>query len=81
MTSAFSWQNSISLCPAEGRAKAQAAVTARRAKHGREEPPHIRGQRQKPGGPHARRAAAKRSYPTSEVRGSGPEYQTAMAQE
>ena len=29
----------------------------------------------------ARRAAAKRSYPTSEVRGSGREYQTATAQE
>ena len=33
------------------------------------------------GRPHARRAAAKRSYPTSEVRGSGLEYQTATAQE
>ena len=32
-------------------------------------------------GPHARRAAAKRSYPTSEVRGSGLEYQTVRAQE
>ena len=53
----------------------------RRAKRGREEPPHIRGQGQKPGGPHARRAEAKRSYPTSEVRGSVREYQTAMAQE
>ena len=40
-----------------------------------------RDQGQKPGGPHARRAAAKRSYPTSEVRGSGREYQTATAQE
>ena len=30
-------------------------------------------QGQKPGGPHARGAAAKRSYPTSEVRGSGRE--------
>ena len=38
---------------------------------------HVRGQGQKLGGPHARRAAAKRSYPTSEVRGSGREYQTA----
>jgi len=28
-----------------------------------------------------RRAAAKRSYPTTEVRGSGREYQTATAQE
>ena len=33
------------------------------------------------GGPHARRAAAKRSYPTSEVRGSGQECQAATAQE
>ena len=49
----------------------------RRTKRGREEPPHVRGQGQKPGGPHARRAAAKRSYPTSEVRGSGREYETA----
>ena len=53
----------------------------RRAKRGGEEPPHVRGQGQKPGGPHARRAAAKRSYPTSEVRGSSREYQTATAQE
>ena len=48
---------------------------------GREEPPHIPGQGQKPGGPHARRAVAKRSYPTSEVRGSSREYQSATAQE
>ena len=34
-----------------------------------------------PGKPHARRAAAKRSYPTSEVRGSGRECQAATAQE
>ena len=52
-----------------------------RAKHGREEPPQVWGQGQKSGGPHARRAEAKRSYPTSEVRGSGWEYQTGMAQE
>ena len=51
------------------------------AKCGREEPPHVRGQGQKPGGLQARRAAAKRSYPMSEVRGSGREYQTVMAQE
>ena len=50
-------------------------------KRGQEEPPHVRGQGQKPGGPHAQRVAAKRSYPTSEVRCSGPEYQTATAQE
>ena len=56
----------------------QAAGTLKRRQ---EEPPHIRGQGQKPGGPHAQRAAAKRSYPTSEVRGSGREYQTATAQE
>ena len=41
----------------------------------------LRGQGQRPGGPHARRGAAKRSYPTSEVRGNGQEYQTATAQE
>ena len=40
-------------------------------KHSREELPHVRGQGQKPGGPHALRAVAKRSYPMSEVRGSG----------
>ena len=28
---------------------------------------------QKPGGPHARGAAAERSYPTSEVKGGGRE--------
>ena len=39
----------------------------RRAKRGREELPHVRDQGQKPGGPHARGAAAKRSYPTSEA--------------
>ena len=50
-------------------------------KRGQDEPPHIQGQRQKPGGPHARRAAAKRSYPTSKVRGSGRGYQTVTAQE
>ena len=49
--------------------------------HSREEPPHVRGQGQKPGGPHAQRAVAKRSYPTSKVRGSGREYQTVTAQE
>ena len=36
---------------------------------GQEEVPHIQGQGQKPGGPHARRVVAKRSYPMSEVRG------------
>ena len=43
----------------------------RRTKRRREELPHAQGQGQKPGGPHARRVAAKRSYPTSEVRGIG----------
>ena len=38
---------------------------------GQEELPHVRGQGQKPGGPHARRAAAKRTYPTSKVREIG----------
>ena len=50
-------------------------------KRGQEEPPHVRGQGQKPGGPHARRAVAKSSYPTSEVRSNGQECQTAMAQD
>ena len=53
----------------------------RRAKHGGDEPHHVRGQEQKLGGPHARRTVAKRSYPTSEVRGISREYQTATAQE
>ena len=48
---------------------------------GWEEQPHIRGQEQKPGGPHARGVVAKRSYPTSEVRGSGRECQAATAEE
>ena len=41
----------------------------------------VQGQGQKPGGPHARRAVAKRSYPMSKVRGSGQEYQTVTVQE
>ena len=40
-----------------------------------EELPHVWGQGQKPGGPHARGAAAKRSYPVSEIRGGGREEQ------
>ena len=36
---------------------------------------------QRPGGPHAQGAAAKRSYPTSEVKGSSRECQAATAQE
>ena len=39
------------------------------------------GQGRKPGGPHAQRAVAKRSYPTSEVRGSSRECQAATVQE
>ena len=50
----------------KGCTKAQVAATG-----GREEPPHVRGQGQKPGGPHDQRAVAKRSYPMSKVRGSG----------
>ena len=38
-------------------------------KRGQEELPHIRGQGQELGRPHARGVVAKRSYPTSEVRG------------
>ena len=41
---------------------------------------HVRGQGRKLGGPHARRAVAKRSCPASEVRGGGQECQAAMAQ-
>ena len=52
----------------------------RRTKRGREVLPHVRSQGQKPGGPHARRATAKRNYPTSKVRGSGRECQAATAQ-
>ena len=48
---------------------------------GQEELPHVRGQGQKPGGPHARGAAAKKSYPRSKVRGSGRECQAATVQE
>ena len=48
---------------------------------GREELPHVRGQGQQQGGPRAQMAAAKRSYPTSEVRGSGRECQAVTAQE
>ena len=44
-----------------------------RTKRSQEELPHFRGQGQKLGGPHARRVAAKRSYPMSEVRGSSQE--------
>ena len=51
------------------------------AKCGLEELPHVRSQGQKPGGPHARRAAAKRSYPMSEVKGSSLECQAVTAQE
>ena len=54
---------------------------ARRTKRSREELPHVRGQGQKLGGPQTQRAAAKRSYPTSEGRGSGRECQTVTAQE
>ena len=46
-----------------------------------EELPHVRGQGQKLGGLHALRAATKRSYPTSEVRGNSREYQAVTAQE
>ena len=47
----------------------------------REELPHVRGQGKKPGGPHARGAAAKKSYRMSEVRYSGQESQAATVQE
>ena len=49
-------------------------------KCGREELPHVRGQGQTPGGPHARGVAAKRNYPIVRGRGSGQECQVATAQ-
>ena len=65
----------------------------RRRRNCREELPHVQGQGwrprgatpcprpgRQPGGTHAQRAVAKRSYPTSEVRGSGRECQAATAQ-
>ena len=79
-----------------GHAKAQAAATGAPTPR-REELPHVQGQGQKPGGPHAEgqrwrgvtprlrsgqrprvpdcdgAGMAERSYPTSEVRGSGRE--------
>ena len=46
----------------------------RRTKHGREELPHVRGQRQLPRVPGCDGAGtAERCYPTSEVRGGGCE--------
>ena len=41
--------------------------------HQREWLPHVRHQEQKPGGPHAQEETAKRSYPTSDVRGGSQE--------
>ena len=38
-----------------------------------EQPPQVQGQGRKPGGPHARGAAARRSYPKPKARGSGRE--------
>ena len=51
------------------------------SKRGQEELPHVRGQGQKLGGPHAWRMVAKRSYPTTEVRGSSQKCQAATTQE
>ena len=52
-----------------------------RTKRGGEELHHVQGQGQKLGGPYARRAGAKRSYPAPKVRGSGRECQAVTAQE
>ena len=53
-----------------------------RAKRSREELPHVRGQGQKPGGPHALEEVAKRNYPTFEVRsGSWEELPDVRGQE
>ena len=42
-------------------------------KRSREELPHVQDQGQKPGGPHAQGAAAKRSYSPPEARSGGQE--------
>ena len=55
------------------------AATAHRARPRGATPRRRSGQ--KPGGPHARGAAAKRSYLTSEVRGSSRKCQAGMTQE
>ena len=68
----------ISIC--DRCTKVRAAATGA-GKCGREELSHVCGQGQKPGGPRAQRVVAKRSYPTSEVRGSGRECQAVTAQE
>ena len=71
-------QSCPTLCERHG-ARPWAAATVH--KRGREELPHVWGQGKKPGGPHAQGVAAKRSYPTSKVRGGGQECQAATTQE
>ena len=62
--------------------KFQVAATGTLKRSG-QELPNVRDHGQKPGGPHARRSAAKRSYPTSEVGGgegaAGRRYPTPLS--
>ena len=63
--------------PRGGTSRARSGAVAESARlrecRGWKEQSHIQGQGQKPGGPHSRGAAAKRSYPTPEVRGGSRE--------
>ena len=85
MTSAFSWQNSISLCPASFHIpRPNLPVTPYPKGSGQEELPRIQGQGQQPRVPGCDGArTAERSYPASEVRGVGweepPHVQRAVA--
>ena len=64
------------------RSGAEAGRTPSPRGGGQEELPHVRGQGQRPRVPGCHGAGmAERSYPTSEVRGSGRECQAAMVQE
>ena len=75
---------SLLSCPDFLRPYRQARVAATAYKHGQKELPHVRGQWRWPRVPGCNSAAAaERSYPTSEVRGSGheelPDVQGAVA--
>ena len=75
------WRQSRGVTPRPRSGAAAESTRLPQHRNGREELPHVRGQGQKLGGPHARGAVAKRSYPTSEVRGSSQECQAATAWE
>ena len=79
VTAHRAWLRGTTTRPRSGAVAKSARL--RWCRNGREEPAHVRGQGQKPGGPYTRGAAAKRGYPASEVRGSSQECQAATAQE